>query len=355
MKKRSLIAALLYAVIMLTACDSKPTEISGDSNTSSSSETRTSSTESSAAVFESISGSSSESSPESMGSGSSTSTITSGEPTSSPESSGSDTSSEQDELSTDGGVALYCIDDHKLIYGSNADKKYPMASITKVLTCSVALSEMDPETVITVGTERYLVNPGSSLSYIAKGQKLKLKDLVAGMMIASGNDAAYTVAVAVARAHYPEETLTDEQAVERFAGLMNAFAAKLGMKDSHFVTPDGWDNDDHYTTASDLIRLAEYVLTVPEICENAVLLQKRVVFETGEVAVWMNSNRLLDPESKYYCEDAIGLKTGTTDNAGRCLLGAFKKNGKTYVTVVTGAETDKIRYDITQKLYEMIG
>lgn len=344
MNKRSFIAALLCGTLLLAACG-RSTEVSGDPSGAN----RTGSTET---VLVS-SGSVTESSLESSSSAEILSSSSSDEPASVPQSEPVNSSAESSEFSTSGSAALYCVDDHRLLYGRNEDGKVAMASITKVLTSCVALSIMDPETVLTVGTERDLVNPGSSICYIAKGQRLKLKDLIAGMMIASGNDAAYTVAVNVARAHDPGEKLSDEKALEKFSDLMNAFAARLGMTNSHFTNPDGWDDEQHYTTANDLIRLAEYALTVPEIRGNASTLQKRVVYETGEIAVWTNSNKLLDKESPYYCESAIGMKTGTTNAAGCCLLGAFEKNGKTYITVVTGAESNEKRYEITKELFAM--
>lgn len=351
MTKKSIIAALLCGTVLLTACGSRPTEISvsGGSSGIISNDERSSGTETSLISSESVPESSGESD---SGAGSSEFSGTS-EQTSVPASEPENSTSENSELSTSGSVALYCVDDHRLMYGDNEDKQVAMASITKVLTACVALSIMDPETVLPVGTERDLVNPGSSICYISQGQRLKLKDLISGMMIASGNDAAYTVAVNVARAHDPGEDLSDKQALEKFSDLMNAFAARLGMNNSHFANPDGWDDEQHYTTANDLIILAEYALTVPEIRENAALFQKRVVYETGEIAVWTNSNQLLNEESPYYCENAIGMKTGTTNAAGCCLLGAFEKNGKTYITVVTGAESNEKRYEITNELFSM--
>ncbi len=273
------------------------------------------------------------------------------DPASTPQSSAS--ASSTPEVTSSKAALIYCVDDRKTIFSENADDPIAIASITKVLTACVALNNMDPETVITVGSERDLVKPGSSICFIAKGQRLKLKDLISGMMIASGNDAAYTVAVAVARARDPQKTLTDGQAVEKFADMMNSFAKNLGMNHSHFVNPEGWDDPQQYTTASDLLLLAEYALTVPEIRENASTYQKRVVFVSGEVAVWTNSNKLLDTESGYYNENAIGLKTGTTNQAGCCLLAAFEKDGKTYISVAAGCESDNERYELTKELFDM--
>ena len=98
---------------------------------------------------------------------------------------------------------------------------------------------------------------GSSLCLIRPGHKLKLYDLLTGMLMASGNDAAYTVAVTTARAVKTDTAKTDAQAVAYFSELMNSYASSIGMKDSHFTTPEGWDDASQYTTVSDPHRLDE--------------------------------------------------------------------------------------------------
>lgn len=346
LKRKGLIAAVLCCTLLLTACGGE----TGIFSATNSSSPASGSTVSSITVSGISSDNSTGTSEDPSGS--------SDDPISSPEDPQS-TPQESEPVTPPQGVsesmatALYCVDDRKMLFSENADDPIAIASITKVLTACVALREMDPETVITVGSEQELVKPGSSVCFIAPGQRLKLGDLISGMMIASGNDAAYTVAVAVARARNPEKTLTDEQAVEEFAAMMNSFAKELGMKNSHFVNPEGWDDEMQYTTASDLLLLARYALTVPEIRENAATYQKRVVYVSGQVAVWTNSNKLLNTESEFYIKNAIGLKTGTTNQAGCCLLAAFEKGGKTYISIVAGAESDDERYELTKELFAM--
>lgn len=246
--------------------------------------------------------------------------------------------------------ALYCVDNSRLIYKDNIDNAIAPASLTKLLTASVALHYLSPDTVITVGTEQSLVKPYSSLCLIQQGHRLKLYDLVTGMLMASGNDAAYTVAVSTARAVYPDIYMSDAEAVQYFSGLMNSFAKNIGMQNSNFVNPEGWDDDNQYTTVSDLLILAEYAMSVPEIREITGTYQKYVVFSSGENVTWTNSNNMLNPNSQYYCPNAVGLKTGTTENAGNCLIGAFSKNGRLYISVVAGCNTNADRYDLTLRL-----
>ena len=244
-------------------------------------------------------------------------------------------------------IAFYCVEDHELLYSKKADERIAPASLTKLLTASVALYYINPDEVFTVGSEQELVPAKSSRCLILPGNRLKLYDLITGMLLASGNDAAYTVAVSTARALNPEISMTDSEAVDHFCGLMNDFAKKLGMKNSHFTTPDGSDSDDQYTTVKDLLLLSEYALSVPDIYEISSAYQKYVIFESGENITWTNSNKLLCPDSRFYSEYALGMKTGTTNRAGKCLIAVFVKNEKTYISIVAGCFMDSDRYTLT--------
>jgi len=188
------------------------------------------------------------------------------------------------------------------------------------------------------------------LCLIKQGHRLKLSDLLMGMLMASGNDAAYTVAAATARAVRIDTVMTDEQAVAFFTELMNDHAISIGMHESHFTTPDGWDDESQYTTVSDLLILAEHTLSIPILKEITGTYQKKVYFVSGENVTWTNTNTLLNPNSKYYCSDAVGVKTGTTSDAGNCLIAAFERNKKTYLSVVVGCATGNDRYELTLKI-----
>lgn len=247
-----------------------------------------------------------------------------------------------------GMAAVVCrVGDTETIFEYNADMRVAPASLTKLLTASAALEHMRPDEVITVGSEQELIPPESSVCLIAPGHQLTLRDLIRGMLMRSGNDAAYTIAVSVARAENPNEELSYPAAMEHFCELMNESAKQLGMNNSRFTTPDGSDSSGQYSTARDLSVLAKYALSFPEIREIAAEYQKYVVFESGENITWTNTNRLLNPDDEFYRKDAIGLKTGTTSKAGCCLIAAFVKDSDTYITVVTGCDTDEERYSST--------
>ncbi len=251
-------------------------------------------------------------------------------------------------------AAIYCIEDKQLLYSDRIDVRIAPASLTKMLTASVALKYMDSSTVITVGSEQSLVQPYSSLAGLSMGTSMTLNDMISGLMMASGNDAAYTIAVSVARNQQPAVEMSDTDAVNYFCDLMNKFALEIGMMNSNFTTPDGWDDAFQYTTVSDLLILAEYVLNVPEIRQACGTHTKSVQAVTGEIYDWTDSNLLLDPNGSFYCQNAIGIKTGTTLQAGNCLVAAFSLNNKTYITAACGCTSDSDRYDLTLKLFRSI-
>lgn len=253
------------------------------------------------------------------------------------------------------GAAIYSVNKGELLYSNNIYEETAPASLTKLLTASVALKYADADDVFTAGSELAYVNENSSLAGLAVGDSLTLRDLITGMFLASGNDAAHTVAVNVARMQFPDADLNDVEAVNCFCGLMEQFAESIGMENSNFVSPDGWDTYDQYTTVSDLIKLADYVMSVPELRDIVAMPQKTVYSTDGKVFKWQNSNQLLDPNGNHYCEEAIGVKTGTTQNAGSCLISAFEGDEDTYICVVVGCNNDDDRYDYTlNMIYQVL-
>ena len=254
-------------------------------------------------------------------------------------------------VSSASAAAFMSIDSGDLYHSCNIDMPVAPASLTKLLTASTLLEYMSPDDTITVGTEIYMVQPGSSLCYLQEGQQLSVRDLLKGMLLSSGNDAAYTAAVNCARAVLPDEYQSDFDACQYFCSLMNDTAAEIGMTDSNFVNPDGWDDPQQYTTVSDLLRLSQFALTFPIICDIASSVEDTVVLGFGETKTWQNSNRLLHPDNDFYCPDAIGLKTGSTIAAGYCLIAVFENKGRRYLSVVTGCDSDEDRYISTLELY----
>lgn len=207
---------------------------------------------------------------------------------------------------------------------NSTGKLYP-ASTTKLFSAFVALQYLQPGELITAGDELEFVADDASLAFIFRGQTLTVSMLVEGMMLPSGNDAAYVLAAGAGRKIAQDPALNAADAVHVFVNKMNATARELGLNDSHFMNPDGYHVGSHYTSVSDMARIAELALGNPVIAQYAATLQDDVTYASGEIITWHNTNPLLDPDSQYYQLEACGLKTGLSDNAGHCLVAAFRQ------------------------------
>ena len=243
-------------------------------------------------------------------------------------------------------VTVYDLTESKMLYSKNASDKISVASTTKLVTALVALEYVHPDTVFKVGTELRLVKPNSSLCGLSasSGHTLKLRTLIAGMLLPSGNDAAYTVAVNVARIHSGNNSMSDSAAVAYFCNLMNEYCKNLGCLNTNFVNPEGWDNTYHYSTANDMTLVAIEATKNAIISSIAGIHENKFYFASGHHITWTNSNKLLDPESQYYYPYAKGLKTGTTNSAGKCLISYADVNGRKILICVYGAKTENDRF-----------
>lgn len=207
-----------------------------------------------------------------------------------------------------------------VVFEKDADTRRPMASTTKIMTAITALEAGDLDKKVSVPAEAVGVE-GSSV-YLEKGDSLSLYDLVWALMLESANDAAAAIAIEVAGS------------IEAFAGLMNEKAAEIGLCDTHFTNPHGLDNEDHYTTARDLARLAIYALKNEKFAEIVSTYKKTVEID-GETRYLLNHNKML----KLY-DGAIGVKTGYTKRSGRCLVSAAERDGVRLVAVTLNAPDD---------------
>lgn len=228
---------------------------------------------------------------------------------------------------------------------------YP-ASVTKLFTAYVALQYLNASQSIKAGEVLDMVAAGSSVAEIKKGDSLTVEQLVAGMLLPSGNDAAYILAEAAGRVMYGERAkeVSVKKAVERFVETMNAQAKVLGMNGTNFANPDGIHSDSHYTTYGDLAILGMAVLSDPVILRYAATARMDVTAASGTLN-WKNTNELVDENSQYYCAYALGLKTGQTPKAGSCLLSAFEYKGRTLIIGVFGCPQPEDRFPDTLQLF----
>ncbi len=239
------------------------------------------------------------------------------------------------------------------IFEKNAFEKRSPASLTKLVTASVALKYSTVNRVYTVGTELMMVASDSSVCGIKQGQEISLGHLLTGLLMCSGNDAAYTIAVNIARSVSGEQ-LEDEAAVEYFCGLMNDFCATIGVTESKFMSPDGYEAEGQVVTVSDLAKIAKYAIGEEVIMDISSTPKKTVTIFSGETFEWNNSNNLLHENYRYYNPDVTGLKTGSTSAAGKCLITTVTVNEIDYIIVVLGCANEEQRYGLTYKLIEDI-
>ena len=127
----------------------------------------------------------------------------------------------------------------------------------------------------------------------------------------------------------------------------------MGLTNTHFENPDGIDGEDHYTCLADLAKMSVLAMKNPTIRKYVGKATDSVTYESGQTITWSNTNELLHTNSKYYCADAVGLKTGTTTKAGNCLISAFPKDGGYLFVGVLGGKSYYGRYTDTLALYNL--
>lgn len=220
----------------------------------------------------------------------------------------------------------------RVIWGKNENKRVAMASTTKIMTCIIVLENANLNDEITVSIKA--AGTGGSRLGLKKDDKITINDLLYGLMLRSGNDAAVALA---------EHVGGDR---EGFAKLMNDKAKKLGLKDTHFVTPHGLDDPEHYTTAYELAKITDYALKNEKFAK-IVGTKECTISINGYSKQLSNTNELLG-----YLQGVNGVKTGFTNNAGRCLVTSVNRNDFEIITVVLGADTKKIRTSDSIKLIE---
>ena len=219
-------------------------------------------------------------------------------------------------------AVVMCVENGKVLYSKNADSKMSMASTTKIMTSLIAIEQAVPNREIVVTQDMVSVE-GTSMGLQA-GDRVSMNELVYGMLLQSGNDAAHTVACVISGNE------------EEFAKLMNKRAAQIGMKNTSFATASGLDRDNHYSTAYDMALLACECIKNPAFA--SVCSKKKANLTYGNPPynrMLTNHNRLL-----WSYEGCIGMKTGFTKKSGRCLVSAAKRNGITLVAVTLNAPND---------------
>ena len=234
----------------------------------------------------------------------------------------------------------------KILYDKNAKEKMYPASTTKILTSIIIIENCNLDDKVLVNRSSLLPIPsGYTTCNLQPDEEISVKDLLTAFLVVSANEAGYVLAEYYAGS------------ISNFAELMNKKAEEIGCENSHFVNPSGIHNEDHYSTAYDLSLIARYCMQ-NETFRKIVSIQSCTIAATNksDVRKLTNTNDLINPSSKYYIEDCIGIKTGFTTAAQNCLISGFSKNGLELISVVLGASStgsgESIRYTDTKALYK---
>ena len=235
-----------------------------------------------------------------------------------------------------------------MLRGNARDRLFP-ASITKLFSSYVILLHLRLDQQITAGDALNLVGADSSIADIRSGNILTVQMLIEGMLIPSGNDAACILAVEVGR-KLGGNDLSPQAAMDVFVAEMNHQAQLHGLTGTRFSNADGYHEELHYTSAEDLVKISQLVLSHPLLSELVKQDTKTVTFVSGETKVWRASNFFLNSATKYYDPTCIGLKTGRTSAAGNCLLSAFQVKGRVLIIGVFGCPEMDDRFLDTQQI-----
>lgn len=211
-----------------------------------------------------------------------------------------------------------------VLYSKNENEKCKMASTTKIMTCIVTLEHIN-NLQETVTVSKKAAGTGGSRLGLSTNDTISVENLLYGLMLVSGNDAAVCLAEYVGGS------------IEGFANLMNQKAIELGLSSTNFVSPHGLDHNDHYTTAYELAKLANYALQNKEFSKIVNTLNYTVTIN-NTFKLLHNTNELLG-----YINGIYGIKTGFTNGANRCLVTACKRDNLDIICVVLGCDTKKNR------------
>ena len=222
--------------------------------------------------------------------------------------------------------------------GKEPDRRLPIASTTKVMVALVALEDgakLDEEVTISDQAERFVGFTYSNVGLI-RGERLSVRELLVASLVPSGTEADYALAEHLGGGG-------GKAGVENFVEEMNRKADSMGLKNTHFENPAGLDSSEHYSSARDMAEIARAAMEYPEFRDIVDTEQATISTQSREIEVF-NTNDLL-----YTYGPAIGVKTGTSPEAGPSLVAAAKEGDESYVVVVLEATGDQYRFTAAQK------
>ena len=252
----------------------------------------------------------------------------------------------------------------KILYSKNPHEKMYPASMTKLMTCMVALDYLSPTDTVVVGPEINTIPGDGSKAGNFVGETLTVENMIRALLMPSGDETAAVAAMAVAKKVKNTDTMSYDDAQTIFAGLMNQKAADLKCTETHFVNPHGLHDDNHYTTPFDMAIISRAVMNTPKYSLIRQISAETEWSGNGDDQTtgsnkkiktkkydWQTRNLLLVKGGQYYYQYATGLKTGFTDQAGSCLTASATKDGVSLISVVM-KDTDTGRWADSRALLD---
>ncbi|MDP4109401.1 MAG: VanZ family protein [Bacillota bacterium] len=247
---------------------------------------------------------------------------------------------------------LWDVGSDTALYEKDSRLRIAPASTAKMLTALTALKYCGVDEKVTVGEEVNMIAENASRAWLRPGNELTVRQLLDALLLPSGNDAAYALAVYGGR-KIRGDGISASKAIAAFVKAMNEKAVDIGAEDSNFVSTDGYDADGQYTTARDLALIAGEFLKSDVLRDIAGKYKISDVWPGGHEVTYYNTNELINPDSPFYYKAASGLKTGSSKAAGSCLVSCAYIDKELYICVVMGS-TDDGRWSDSLALYRAV-
>jgi len=230
-------------------------------------------------------------------------------------------------------AALYAPVTHQLLYGVKAEKRVAIASTTKLMTALIVLEHVHKLSTMFAQNDYRSAAVDSQIG-LEPGERMSVHDLLLALMLPSADDAAEDLAFNIGHG-----------SIARFVGMMNAEARRLGLRHTHYTTPIGLDTPGNYSTAADLVKLADYDMTHSAYFARIVALPRATLYSGEHVRTVVNRNDLV---GRYPWID--GVKTGHTLDAGYVLVASGHRGGMALISAVLGTDSETLRDDNTLAL-----
>lgn len=246
-----------------------------------------------------------------------------------------------------------CIGQKFLLNSTQANERIYPANITKLFTAYIIIETnvLGPNSLITAEEAVLaLVPENSPVAHIQAGDKLNGRQLMEGMLLCSGNDATYILAVACGRKFADQATMAPADAIDAFIQESNRIFKEKGMLQTNMVNPEGTHDKNHYTTFHDLVILSNLCMQYNTVIDPAIVAEADIRLH-GETIIWENANKLINTKSEFFCPHAIGLMAGPSSEGANDLLAAFKKDGQYLLVGTFGCPTDADRFDDALQLF----